>query len=210
MAHARASHRNLASSTLSASDSRVESNDDAALLNAVAAGDRGLFDIFVGRYRDRLYRFLWHQVGDAHRAEDLLQEVFLKSIRAARVGRGPRGADAAAWLFTIARRTVIDYRRACSARPLTLVADSGVLDARRSPPPSELALQEEAVDEAEAALSELPADQREAVVMRVYGELNFRQIGEIVGAPEATIKSRVYAGLAALRTRLSHADSEAR
>ena len=180
--------------------------DDAAALEALAAGDLAHFDALVGRHRGRLFGFLWNQTGDAQRAEDLLQETFLRAVNAARSGLGPRNPDATAWLFTIARRLVIDERRRRSARPLRIVDDSRALDPRRQRAADDALVAAEEHERAAAALAALPEAQREAVSLRVHGGLSFRQMGEAVGEPEGTVKSRVYAGLAALRDALGDDD----
>ena len=130
--------------------------DDAAALEALAAGDLAHFDALVGRHRGRLFGFLWNQTGDAQRAEDLLQETFLRAVNAARSGLGPRNPDATAWLFTIARRLAIDERRRRSARPLRIVDDSRTLDPRRQRAADDALVAAEEHERAAAAPAALP------------------------------------------------------
>ena len=182
-----------------ASPGPPETVSDRDLLVAVAAGAMGLFDPFVDRYARRLHAFLFRQTGDRQRAEDLLQDVFVKAIRAARSGHGPRHPDATAWMFTLARHAVIDDRRARSARPLMLTGDAADLDERRHPPPDRALERADEQAVLERALQTLPDDQREAVLLRVYGELTYVQMSEVLAVAEGTLKSRVAAGLARLR-----------
>ena len=183
---------------------------DRCLLESFAAGNLDLFDAFVDRYSRRLHAFLFRQIGDRQWAEDLLQDTFIKAVRAARDGRGPTRDDATAWMFTIARRVTIDAQRAAASRPIQLTNVHGHADQAGAPlgPPPEAATQEaERTAELERALRALPPDQRDAVLLRVYGEMTFAEVAEVVGAVEGTVKSRVYTGLARLRLLLSETES---
>ena len=102
-------------------------------------------------------------------------------------------------MFTLARHAVIDDRRARSARPLMLTGDAADLDERRHPPPDRALERADEQAVLERALQTLPDDQREAVLLRVYGELTYVQMSEVLAVAEGTLKSRVAAGLARLR-----------
>jgi len=174
--------------------------DDAAILRQTARGDLSGFDAFVGRYRSRLISYVCQRLGDVHRAEDIAQEVFLRAFRAAARG-GFRGKGSAApWLFAIARNCVTDYLRARDQEVLPLPADAtGVegLAGGRGGSPSE--------DNCPAGdlLANLPEAQRDVVALKVLCGLTFAEIGEVVGCPTATAKSRMRYGLCKLRERLS-------
>jgi RNA polymerase sigma-70 factor (ECF subfamily) len=124
--------------------------------------------------------------------EDVVQEAFLKLVRQ---GRPPH--DAVAWLYRVVRNGALDAakgdrrrqrRESAAARPVRWFAEPEVdgLDA----------------ETAVAALQRLPAEQREVIVARHWGELNFEQIAEVAGCSASTAFRRYSAGVETLRQQL--------
>lgn len=189
---------------------------DEDLMLAFRGGDAAAFDELVGRHKRGLYNFLLRSVHDRARAEEMLQEVFLRVIRAK--DRYQRTAKFTTWIYTIARNLCVDEsRRQKFRRTVPLEGkrrgrsgDEGlsVLDTT--------AAKQVAVDAGSeapklrgrvaAAIENLPDDQREVFMMRQFGGLSFKQIGEAVGAPENTVKSRMRYALEKLRGDLSDID----
>jgi RNA polymerase sigma-70 factor (ECF subfamily) len=182
------------------------------LLGRIAAGEMGLFDAFVDRYKGRLFAYIRGRVADGHRAEDLTQEVFLRVFRA-----GPRHgycadqqASVATWLFTIARNCITDDLRAHARQPVTLLDDVPAATRANHPPqgkpgddPQARAIGREDRHRLHSLLVELPVEQAEVVAMKVWGELTCAEIAEVTGAPLATVKSRLAYGLSKLARTLS-------
>ncbi len=183
--------------------------DDAALLKAIAAGDTRQFDLFVNRYKGRLFGYLCRRIGDSHRAEDLTQEVFLRVFRA--VGRSgyAGGASATTWLFTIANNCAVDEMRAQQRRPVVLEGDLGRGAASPfdrgdlSADPAEAAMRAADRQRADEALRRLPEEQQQVVSLRLAGGLTFGEIAEVVGCPMPTVKARMRYALQKLAAALS-------
>jgi RNA polymerase sigma-70 factor (ECF subfamily) len=168
---------------------------DDSLLARIAGGAAEPFDLFVDRHKRRLMLFVYHRVGDVHRAEDLTQDVFLKAFTAARTGAWVRGRSVRAWLFAIARNQVTDYFRACARRGAGAAEPSGG-PAQDPPAPEEdgpvaAAVYAESARRVAALVRSLPPEQREVVALKVFGGLTFAEIAEAVGAPEPTVKARM-------------------
>jgi RNA polymerase sigma-70 factor (ECF subfamily) len=164
-----------------------------------------------------VFNFLFRSVGVAARAEELLQDVFMRVIRSK--DRYERSAKFSTWLYTIARNLCVDEsRRARFRRHASLDAprrgsgdeSSGeALGARVSsqdPPTDELAEAPRVRARLAAAVDRLPEEQRQVFLMRQVGGLSFREIGEAVGAPENTVKSRMRYALEKLREELADLD----
>ncbi len=183
---------------------------DARLLARIGSGRGDAFDAFVERYKHRLLSYLSHRLGDHHRAEDLAQEVFLRIFRAA--DRARADDDLSAWVFTIAQNCLTDYLRVCQRKPLQLETDSEAfnhMEAIHDPSPSPLAY---AIDAESAELTarwlvELPPEQQEVVALKIYAELTFPQISDVVDAPVPTVKSRMRYGLLKLGKLIGRKDS---
>lgn len=179
----------------------AEAPDDGAILRAINEGDLLHFDAFVDRYKGKLLRYIHHGVDDLHQAEDITQDVFLKAFRAAADGQYDGRASAAAWLFEIARNCVRDHLRGRAAEPAQL-RNAGSVEPV-APPASRQPDSERRWDAGDI-LDHLPAEQREVMALKVFGELSFRQIAEAVGCPVATAKSRMRYALVKVRELLAH------
>ena len=190
--------------------SATDPRSDESLMEAFADGEAHAFEHLVRRHSRGLYNFLLRSVQNAPRAEELLQDVLVRVIRSKH--RYRRSAKFTTWMYTIARNLCVDESRRARFR------DHESLDAPRGADGSRslmAGLQADAVPtdaRAEAvrlrgqlasAVSRLPPDQREVFLMRQLGGLSFREIGDAVGAPENTVKSRMRYALEKLRGELS-------
>jgi RNA polymerase sigma-70 factor, ECF subfamily len=153
------------------------------------------FVVLIHEHAPALYRIAYRLVGDCHDAEDVVQET-LRSAWTSR-DRFDRGRGQRAWLAAILRRRVIDrWRRA--GRRLTFVGE-GVLDvpvAAVDPVTNEL------TDEMQRALSQLPPELRESLLLVVVGELTHQETADALGVPLGTVLSRVSRARTRLRKHL--------
>ncbi|MGH9283394.1 MAG: RNA polymerase sigma factor [Acidimicrobiales bacterium] len=172
--------------------------DDAALLAAVAAGDRGapLEELFR-RYAGRLYALGTNLLGDAGLAEELVQESFVRLWRQAPRFDPARGT-VAAFVFVLARRIAVDLWRRPSSRPLTPdPAANGWARWFDDPAP-------EVVDGmvVRHALDSLSPAHRQVIELSYGGGLTQAEIARRVGVPLGTVKTRTYHALRALKVAL--------
>lgn len=176
---------------------------DAAALVAIAGGDLKRFDELVDRYKHRVFGFIRRKVADAHRAEDMTQDVFLRLFRAARVGAYDGRSPVAAWLFTIANNRVIDHFRSEQNRPAP---------PPKPPPPSphQHAASNEHYARLRRLIGELPPEQRDVVELKLLDGLTFTEIAAHVGCPVATAKSRLAYALKKLQSALNERALELR
>lgn len=177
-------------------------------------GDPAAFEVLVVRHRRPLFGFLFRSVHNRARAEELLQEVFLRVVRAK--ARYVQTAKFTTWLYTIARNLCVDesrrqrFRRHASLEQKRGPGGEGrsILDvtAANHPGVDDQALGPSLQQRMQAAVQKLPDDQREVFLMRQLGGLSFKEIGEAVGAPENTVKSRMRYALEKLRMDLADLD----
>jgi RNA polymerase sigma-70 factor (ECF subfamily) len=156
---------------------------------------RAEFAVLIHEHAPALYRIAYRLVGDCHDAEDVVQET-LRSAWSSRAnferGRGQR-----AWLAAILRRRVIDRWRRAGHR-LTLLGDGceDVPTAASDPAASGY------TDEMQFALSQLPTELRESLLLVVVGELTHQETADTLGVPLGTVLSRVSRARQRLRKQL--------
>lgn len=164
--------------------------EDSDLVLAAQRGDVEAFNRLIGRWEKRIYNYLLRILGDREDAMDVSQEVFLKAYQ--KLGSLQEASRFSYWLFRIAHNEAFSLVRKGRPEEEWVGQGDGPEWSRRMAP-VEVALA------VEAALARLSPEQREAVVLKVYQGFKFEEIGEILGTPVSTIKSRLYTGLELLR-----------
>ena len=183
---------------------------DEELMLRYRGGEVRAFEVLLTRHRKPVFNFLLRSVLDPAQAEDLLQETFLRVIKGSETYE--QQARFKTWLYTIARNLCVDAsRRARHRRAQSLDAPldreeggATLLDVTQD--------KRQVVDRAvigkqlgeriQAAVQLLVAEQREVFVMREVLNLSFKEIADIVGCPENTVKSRMRYALEKLRDAL--------
>jgi RNA polymerase sigma-70 factor, ECF subfamily len=165
----------------------------------------------VGQYQYRLVRYLIYLLGRRDEVDDLVQETWLRVLERGSSYDGCSRFEP--WLFTIARNLAIDHLR--KGRTFSLDSNAeGEQDpalqtpASNAPSPFTLAARTEDAERLAGSLQLLEPIYREALVLRFQEELSLQEISGVVGAPVATIASRIYRGLRTLRSRLEGANHE--
>ena len=175
----------------------TRSEADAELMQRWQGGDPAAFEALVRRWQQPLGRFLARLADPPELAQDLCQEVFLRVYQA---GPGYRESGAfATWLYRIALNVARDARRRRrQARESLKKHDpaAGDLSAESQ------CVQEELAHAVRLVLAELPAAQREVLVLRHYEDMNFEAMSRLLGTPASTLKSRFAVALGHLRVRL--------
>jgi RNA polymerase sigma-70 factor, ECF subfamily len=185
---------------------------DEALMEAFQRGDTRAFERLLTKHKRPVYNFIHRQVGNDATAEDLMQEVFLRVIKGASSYK--REAKFTTWIYTIARNICVDqsrrakHRRAASLdQPLRgnngdQRGTMGDTVADKGPAVDRQVIGQELKGKIQQAIAKLNDEQREVFLMREYSNLPFKEIADIVGCPENTVKSRMRYALERLRAEL--------
>lgn len=157
-----------------------------ALVELARGGDKEAFGQLYDHYQPSVYRFLYYRVGSSALAEDLTSETFFRALRGMHSFRW-QGKDFGAWLMTIARNLTTDHFKAGRTRLEQTTEDMGTLDAATAGPESEV-LSTLANETLLRALGQLPAEQRECLIMRFLQGLSIAETAEILGRSTGAVK----------------------
>jgi RNA polymerase sigma-70 factor (ECF subfamily) len=174
---------------------------DEWLMAEVRLGERACLEPLIRRYATPLLTFIRRMVGDSHRSEELFQEVFLAVWNKRYQYQFPRPFKP--WLYRIA----INKCRAAFRSRVVATCDlqkqnDHALPAGAAPSPADQMIATETADLVAAAVTRLPPQQRLVVVLRIWDELSYAEIAKLLGRSEATVRSHMHHGLAALKKYL--------
>jgi RNA polymerase sigma-70 factor (ECF subfamily) len=158
----------------------------------------------AAEYRHTAYLLALHLTGDREEARDVAQDAMVRFLGSR--GRLRTGDDARPWLLTIVRNLVRDRWRRHRTRP-TDSLDQGDLSRELAAPganPEQAAERRELQTRVWRAISSLPAEKREILVLRDFHDLSYAEIAHVVGIPVGTVMSRLHAARTALREALTH------
>ena len=174
--------------------------------------DVALLQTLVEQYQYRLVRYFIYLLGRRDGVDDLVQEAWLRVLERGSSYDGCSRFEP--WLFTIARNLAIDHMRKRQTSSLDSNDEGDWETGAKSPEsntpsPFALAARTEDAERLAHSLATLDSVYREALVLRFQEDLSLQEISTVVGAPVSTVSSRIYRGLATLRSHLEGANHEA-
>jgi RNA polymerase sigma-70 factor, ECF subfamily len=181
--------------------------DDAAVVSAFLDGEERAFGELVERYQTRLLNFIYRTIGDREKAEDLVQEVFIRVYR--HLHRFDRTKKFSTWIYTIASNLAKNELRNRSRNPLVLFQtirknwqdeDRPLQFEDSSTRPDDLYRKRHLRALVESSVAQLPEHHREVFVLRELEGKSYEEIAEITATNLGTVKSRLN------RARTSFAD----
>jgi RNA polymerase sigma-70 factor (ECF subfamily) len=157
-----------------------------ALVELARKGDSDAFGMLYDHYQGSVYRFLFYRTRSSALAEDLTSETFFRALRSMQNFRW-QGKDFGAWLMTIARNLATDHFKAGRTRLEMTTEDMGLHDDETEGPETavlagltnELLLR---------ALTELPAEQKDCLIMRFLQGMSISETASVLGRSEGAIK----------------------
>jgi len=185
--------RNLVENTL---------DPESSLVTRCLKGDETAWEELVRLNTRKVYGLCYRFTGSGSESQDLTQEVFLRVFRTIKTFRSTEGSFST-WLARVTRNLLIDhYRRTRQERVTDSIEDQLPMleeaGAAASVRPDEGVAGKEASEILQATLQKLSPDLREAVILRDLQEMEYREIAQVLGIPEGTVKSRINRGRAEL------------
>lgn len=173
--------------------------EDELLVVRCQLGEADAFEELIARWQAPLWTFVRRLAGEDEAAADLVQEVWLRAIRG--LPRLRDGSKWRAWLFGIARRTMMDRLREHYARAPTVEMDAGdIPDAALAGAADDGG---DDLDALERALARLPIVEREALTLFYLRELSLAEAADVLDLPVGTVKSRLFRARRMLRREMT-------
>ena len=174
---------------------------DEALLAGYATGDPSTAAVFVRRFQGRVYGLALTIVRQPAIAEEVAQETFVRVFRHAG-NYDARKGRVSTWLLSIARNLAIDVTRMRRLDPVDPDVIAAEVSLTSQEPAADMAMQPDEREQLRAAITELPDDQRRALVLAAYMGRTAREISDLDDVPLGTVKTRIRTAMLKLRDEL--------
>lgn len=174
--------------------------EDLALVEVFKRGEESAFTALVIKYREPVYRIARRMVRNHEDASDVAQEVFIRVYRA--LPRFAGRSQLRTWLYRITVNLCLDFNSRRSKDVLTGLKEL-IWEPSPHDNPVEISERRELGDVVVRAIEGLPPRQKAMVVLRVYQDLPYADIGRIMGCAEGTVKATMFAAFAKLRKSLA-------
>ncbi|MEW6027181.1 MAG: RNA polymerase sigma factor [Planctomycetota bacterium] len=166
---------------------------DEAQVKRAQKGDRKAFNALIEKYHKAIVNFVYRNINDASRSEELAQKVFVRCYL--NIRHYNQRYKFTTWLYTIAVNLCKNELRDKARRPRNVE----LTDLIRTPnaeasSPVEAVADKEIREKVSRAVQSLPEDQREAIIMAVYNDLPYKEIADVLKTNENTVKSWVFRG----------------
>jgi RNA polymerase sigma-70 factor (ECF subfamily) len=179
---------------------------DAELISAFLNGQDQALEILILRHKDKIYTTIYMLVKDKYIAEDLFQDTFLKMIRTIRENRYCEQGKFLPWALRVAHNLCMDHFRKTKLQ-IPVFTEDGQEIFHLLPMATEdvsVGLEQRQVHHSVRQLiEELPEEQREVIILRIYGDLSFKEISDITSVSINTALGRMRYGLINLRKMIT-------
>ena len=175
---------------------------DSTLVSNYINGNEQSFEILIKRHKQRVYNFIFSKILDRDITEDVFQDTFIKVINTLKRGKYNEEGKFLPWVMRIAHNLIIDHFRKAKRIPkfkntdefdIFSVLGDGELNAEKQ------MIKEQILSDVRRLVDELPDDQKEVLIMRMYKDMSFKEISETTGVSINTALGRMRYSLINMR-----------
>ena len=175
---------------------------DAVLVKNYVAGDESALTILINRHQSKIYGFIYSKISDRDISDDIFQDTFIKVIKTLKMNSYNEEGKFLPWVMRIAHNLIIDHFRKNKKMPMFRETETFSIFSIMSdnvPNIESKLISEQVVSDLKKIIEELPDDQKEVLMMRIYQDLSFKEISEITGVSINTALGRMRYALMNLR-----------
>jgi RNA polymerase sigma-70 factor (ECF subfamily) len=176
--------------------------DDATLVNDYIAGNEAALATLIKRHQTKIFGFIYSKVGDRDLSDDIFQDTFIKVIRTLKSNAYNEEGKFLPWVMRIAHNLIVDHFRRNKKMPLyreteefsifSIMTDDTLTIENKL-------ISDQVAKDLRQLVEELPADQKEVLMMRLYQDMSFKEISEATGVSINTALGRMRYALLNLR-----------
>lgn len=181
---------------------RAKVTSDSLLVKNYILGDESSLEILINKHQQRLFSFIYSKVKDKDVANDIFQDTFIKVIKTLKKGNYNEEGKFLPWIMRIAHNLIIDFFRKNNRMPnfknsedfdiFSIISDDS-LNAEKQ------IIQEQIFDDVRELINELPEEQKEVLIMRMYRDMSFKEISDTTGVSINTALGRMRYALINMR-----------
>jgi RNA polymerase sigma factor (sigma-70 family) len=175
---------------------------DQQLIHAFQSGESAALEVLINRHKDKIYTSIYLLVKDKYLAEDIFQDVFIRVIDTVRGGRYNEEGKFLPWALRIAHNLCVDHFRKVKRTPTIRNSEDNdiceVLNFSEEGADRSM-MKKQSHDRVRLMLDQLPADQREVIVLRHFADMSFKEIATMTNCSINTALGRMRYGLINLR-----------
>jgi RNA polymerase sigma-70 factor, ECF subfamily len=168
--------------------------DDASLVNSYISGNEAALETLIKRHQSRIFGFIYSKVGDRDLADDIFQDTFIKVIRTLKSNAYNEEGKFLPWVMRIAHNLIVDHFRHNKKMPMyreteefsifSIMTDDALSIENKL-------ISDQVTKDLRQLVEELPADQKEVLMMRLYQDMSFKEISEVTGVSINTALGRM-------------------
>ncbi len=175
---------------------------DALLVRNYISGDEGALATLIKRHQSKLYGFIYSKISDRDVSDDIFQDTFIKVIKTLKSNSYNEEGKFLPWVMRIAHNLIVDHFRKNKKMPMFRETEEfSIFNVMSDNEPNVESAMITAQVESDLTrlIDELPADQKEVLMMRMYQDLSFKEISELTGVSINTALGRMRYALMNLR-----------
>jgi len=175
---------------------------DALLVQNYVEGDENALTILINRHQSKIFGFIYSKISDRDISNDIFQDTFIKVIKTLKSRAYNEEGKFLPWVMRIAHNLIIDHYRKNKKMPMfreteefsifSIMSDDSLTIENKI-------IQDQVEIDLKKLIEELPADQKEVLVMRMYQDMSFKEISEITGVSINTALGRMRYALMNMR-----------
>lgn len=175
---------------------------DALLVKNYMSGDENALTILINRHQIKIYGFIYSKISDRDISDDIFQDTFIKVIKTLKSNSYNEEGKFLPWVMRIAHNLIIDHFRRNKKMPMyreteefsifSLMTDKSLTIENQM-------IADQVENDLRKIIEELPEDQKEVLVMRMYQDLSFKEISELTGVSINTALGRMRYAILNLR-----------
>ena len=175
---------------------------DALLVKKYIAGDESALAILINRHQSKIFGFIYSKVSNRDLSDDIFQDTFIKVIKTLKSNSYNEEGKFLPWVMRIAHNLVIDHFRKTKKMPLYRETEAFSIFSMMTDHSLTIENQmisDQVIKDLEKLITELPEDQKEVLMMRIYQDLSFKEISDLTGVSINTALGRMRYALMNLR-----------